>query len=180
LYHKKDFEASGFFWGANKYFDFFEFIDMSFFLSYNAYDEFNPNHGGVIVLTVFKAKEKIQNGECDSLFQALYSEKAEAQKERYLSAIDSFAALFGTDRPISVFSAPGRTEIGGNHTDHNGGRVLAGSVDLDVIAICAKTEEFSAQVHSKGFAPNFVALSDLEKKPEEEGKSAALVPCRLE
>ncbi len=127
------------------------------------------------MISILKAKEKICGGECDGLFRTLYGEKAESQKKRVLSAIDSFVERFGSEREIAIVSAPGRTEIGGNHTDHNGGRVLAGSVDLDVIAICAKTEDFCATVHSKGFSPDFVDLCDLEKKEEEVGKSASLI-----
>ena len=59
------------------------------------------------------------------------------QAERYITLIKNFNERFGgTD--LSVFSSPGRTEIGGNHTDHNHGRVLAGAIDLDNIAVAAK------------------------------------------
>ena len=111
---------------------------------------------------------------CD-LFRRLYGENAEAQKERYLGALDRFEALFGSEKEIGIFSAPGRTEIGGNHTDHNGGRVLAGSVDYDVIAVVAKEEGETVHIHSEGFAPDTVDLTKLSVDEKEFGKSAALI-----
>ena len=55
--------------------------------------------------------------------------------DRYIDVINGFEETFGKDGDIALFSAPGRTEIGGNHTDHQHGCVLAGSVNLDVISI---------------------------------------------
>ena len=108
---------------------------------------------------------------CD-LFRSLYGEKAEAQKERYLRALDRFEALFGSEKEIGIFSAPGRTEIGGNHTDHNGGRVLAGSVDYDVIAVVAKEEGETVHIHSEGFTPDTVDLAKLS------GQKGSRQKCR--
>jgi len=62
---------------------------------------------------------------------------AEAYRNRLLCAIDSFVQLYGSGREIAIFSAPGRTELGGNHTDHQHGHVLAASINLDVIAVVA-------------------------------------------
>ncbi|MBQ5684267.1 MAG: galactokinase family protein, partial [Clostridia bacterium] len=63
--------------------------------------------------------------------------KLEAQRARYLHALDEFEKLFG-DGPVELFSAPGRSEVGGNHTDHQRGKVLACSLNLDVIAVVRK------------------------------------------
>ena len=126
-------------------------------------------------MTLNQAREYIRENRCGELFERLYGEGAEAQKARYLGALDAFEALFGSEKEIAVFSAPGRTEIGGNHTDHNGGRVLAGSVDFDVIAVVAKEEGDTVCVHSQGFAPDTVSLTELAVKAEEVGKSAALI-----
>ena len=115
------------------------------------------------------AKELInalKNGEYDSALKAVYvtDEAVELQKPRYVSAIYDFAELFGYDREISIMSAPGRTEICGNHTDHNNGKVLAAAINLDAIAIVSKNSEGIIRVKSKGHRMNVVDLDDLEAK----------------
>jgi len=120
-------------------------------------------------------KRAIAEGALDHTFATLYPNGAEAARKRYSDAVDAYADLFGTEDDIALFSAPGRTEIGGNHTDHNHGRVLAGSVDLDVIAVAAKTDDGFARVHSQGFRPDVVDLSDLSVQKDEVGKSPALL-----
>ncbi len=126
-------------------------------------------------MTLNQARAYINENQCGEIFAKLYGDGAEAQKARYLRALDSFEALFGSDKQIAIFSAPGRTEIGGNHTDHNGGRVLAGSVDYDVIAVVAKEESDVVHVHSEGFSPDTVSLSDLAANEKNFGKSSALI-----
>lgn len=122
-----------------------------------------------------EARAYLKENGCEEILRRLYGEKAKAQKARYLSALDSFEALFGAEKEIAVFSAPGRTEIGGNHTDHNGGRVLAGSVDYDVIAVVCAEAGNTVHVHSKGFSPDTVDLSLLSACKDEYGKSSALI-----
>jgi len=126
-------------------------------------------------MTLNDARAYLKEGKCNGILATLYGETSEEQKARYLGALDSFEALFGGEKDVAVFSAPGRTEIGGNHTDHNGGRVLAGSVDYDVIAVVAKEETDTVCVHSKGFSPDTVSLEELERRETEFGKSAALI-----
>ncbi|WP_124097932.1 galactokinase family protein [Ruminococcus sp. Marseille-P6503] len=105
----------------------------------------------------------------------IYSEdKTAFQKERYAEAAAEFEKLFNA-APSRFFSAPGRTEVGGNHTDHNHGRVLAAGVSLDVIAAVAPTDDGIIKVKSKGFPMDTVDLSDLEVHKEEENTSAALI-----
>ena len=80
------------------------------------------------------------------------------------------------DRPWQyIFSAPGRTELGGNHTDHQLGRVLAAAVDLDSTAAAAENGESLIRVISEGYPMCIIELSDLLAKPEELGSTAALV-----
>ncbi|MBQ3107975.1 MAG: galactokinase [Clostridia bacterium] len=98
---------------------------------------------------------------------------AEAQK-RLCAAAEDFYHAFGSE-PEAFFSAPGRTELGGNHTDHQHGCVLAASVDLDLIAAAAPNHSGVIRICSEGYAPITVALDDLAIKPEEHGSSAALV-----
>ncbi len=83
-------------------------------------------------------------------YSELYRD-AEAQKERFLNAIDAFTAAYGEDRDISVFSVSGRSEISGNHTDHNRGKVLAGAIDRDIIAIAARNDDGIIRFHSEGY-----------------------------
>lgn len=107
----------------------------------------------------------------------LYGEESRlpAQTKRYGAALDAFAERFGEDREIALFSAPGRTEICGNHTDHQNGKVLAASLNLDVIAVVEKTEDPVIVIRSAGFPEDRIDLSDLSRVPEETGTSAALI-----
>jgi len=107
---------------------------------------------------------------------ALYPEgQLNAQKKRYIDAVNSFATLYGADREITFISAPGRTEIGGNHTDHQNGRVLAASVNLDVICVVSKNGDNTVRVKSEGYPQDIVALHDLEKKDAETDKAISLI-----
>ena len=90
-----------------------------------------------------KANELIKSlreGALDK-YAALYSD-LEATKERFIAAINAFCETYGTDRDICVFSVPGRSEIIGNHTDHNHGKVMAGAINRDIIAVAAKNTDF--------------------------------------
>ncbi|MBE6948694.1 MAG: galactokinase [Ruminococcaceae bacterium] len=121
-------------------------------------------------------KNRLANGELNEKLIMLYGEDAiEIQKARYSEAIDEFVKEFGTPQGIGLFSAPGRTEIGGNHTDHNNGKVLAGSVNLDVIAVAAKNDSGIIRIKSKGFSMDSIELSDLSIKENEIGSSASLI-----
>ena len=88
-------------------------------------------------------KSRLASGEFDARLKEVYlSDKAvEDQKKRDAVIIDEFVRLFGDNDSIELFSAPGRTEVGGNHTDHNHGKVLAASVDLDTVAAAAKRDD---------------------------------------
>ena len=103
------------------------------------------------------------------------AEGVKAQQERYLKAIDRFCEIFDAREQAAIFSAPGRTEIGGNHTDHQHGRVLAAGVNLDVISITAKRDDGKITVRSEGFDPDHVDTADLTVHAEEVGRSQALI-----
>lgn len=127
-----------------------------------------------------KAKElitAITNGEFDENLKAVYvTDKAvEQQRQRYAEAIKGFGELFGFDREVSIMSAPGRTEVCGNHTDHNNGKVLAAAINLDAIAVVSKNNERIIRVKSKGHRMNVVDLNDLVPKEEHYGDSTSLV-----
>lgn len=107
--------------------------------------------------------EKIANGK-NPLFQELYGFDDSVLKEqasRYSALMTEFQKSYGTD-DVSLFSSPGRTEIGGNHTDHNYGRVLAGAVNLDMIAVAAKNGTNTIRIKSAGYPEFKVSLSSLE------------------
>lgn len=97
------------------------------------------------------------------------------QKPRYVETLNTFGELFGWDREVSIMSAPGRTEICGNHTDHNNGKVLAASINLDAIAVVSLNDDGIIRVKSKGHKMNVVDLSDLEPDESKFGDSTALV-----
>ena len=105
----------------------------------------------------------------------LYGKESETvQIERYKKAIEKFKEIYG-DCEYRIFSASGRTEVGGNHTDHNFGKVLAAGVSLDVIAIVKKTDDSIIEVKSEGFPKDVVDLSDLSVHENEKENSSALI-----
>ena len=119
----------------------------------------------------------INSGEMDSKLIDIYQDKKEleTQKKRYINAIEGFKGLYPELSDISIFSAPGRTEIGGNHTDHQHGQVLAASINLDAIAVASKTDSNLVYIKSEGYDMMTIDLSDLSKKEDEEGTTLALV-----
>ena len=120
---------------------------------------------------------KIKNGALDSVFSRLYGKgNVEAQKNRYISAVEEFADLFGKNREVSVFSVPGRSEISGNHTDHNFGCVIAGSVDLDIIAIASKRDDSVLHIKSEGHKADIVDINKFTSPdPSLFGESASIL-----
>ena len=100
---------------------------------------------------------------------------AEAQRARYRKAYESFCDNFGKCENVRYFSAPGRTEIGGNHTDHNHGKVLAAGVSLDVIAVVCKTDDNVIEIKSEGFPKDSVDITNLDVIEEEKNSSSALI-----
>ena len=119
--------------------------------------------------------QRIREGAYDALFARLYGEsRVEAQRDRYCEAAAAFTDTFGEAEELVLFSAPGRTEIGGNHTDHNHGRVLAASVNLDVIAVAAPRADGRVRVKSKGYDMDEVSLADLAGRDAEQNHSAAV------
>ncbi len=120
---------------------------------------------------------KINSGEMDKCMKNVYvtDSAVEAQKPRYIRTIQKFIELFGNDRDVIILSAPGRTEICGNHTDHNNGKVLAASINLDAIAVAAKNNDNTVHEKSEGHGMNTVDLSDLSPDEKCFGKSAAMI-----
>jgi len=119
-------------------------------------------------------KNEILQGNYNDCFKILYSGVEPAQK-RYANAVDEFEKIFGTDREVSLFSAPGRTEVGGNHTDHQHGCVLAGSVNLDVIAVASANNDGIVKIKSEGYNMDVINLKELEAQEKEYGHASALI-----
>jgi len=120
--------------------------------------------------------EKI-NGGNNPLFQELYgvdSSVLKEQADRYASLMNDFEKTYGTE-DVQLFTSPGRTEIGGNHTDHNYGRVLAGAVNLDNIAVAAKNGSNTIRIKSAGYPEFQVELTDFKPKEAEYYTSTSLV-----
>lgn len=103
------------------------------------------------------------------------NDEAAFQQERYVKLAESFEKDFEGNADLRFFSAPGRTEVGGNHTDHNNGKVLAAAINLDAVAVVSAREDSIICVNSEGYSPICVDSADLEIKDEEEGKSTALI-----
>ncbi len=121
-------------------------------------------------------KATLQNGGYDTALTTLYGAEAlDAARTRWMAAVTEFTRLFGETANVRLCSASGRTELSGNHTDHNHGRVLAASVQLDTIAVVAPRKDDLVCVHSEGYAPLTLDITDLAAREEEKGTSAALI-----
>jgi len=103
-----------------------------------------------------------------------FSQDKEIYLERIRRVKEGFAGTYGKEYP-RIFSAPGRTEIGGNHTDHQHGCVLAAAVDMDILAAALPNGTNTIRVLSEGFAPDEVDLADVHVREAEKNTSAALI-----
>lgn len=128
--------------------------------------------------TLNQIKEKLKNKELDAQFSAVYKKESfDSAYERYLSVVSDFQELFpdSQEREASLFSAPGRSEIGGNHTDHNHGLVLAAGISLDAIAVASKNDDGIVRIKSAGYPIDIVDCNELEPSSSEYGKSQAII-----
>ncbi len=113
----------------------------------------------------------------NSIFRELYGPDSEILREqsaRYSGILERLLKMSDTAEPF-FFSSPGRTEIGGNHTDHNYGRVLAGAVNLDNVAVASKNNSNTIRIESAGYPGFTVDLSSLAPDSNEHFTSASLV-----
>lgn len=116
----------------------------------------------------------IQNNKADSLFLDIYQDESmiEFQKKRYVDAIEQYINLY-KDEEVEIFSVPGRSEVCGNHTDHQHGQVLATAINLDIITVVSKDEE-KVLLKDK-YTSNPVYINDLDMKEEEKDTSEGLI-----
>lgn len=124
----------------------------------------------------------IQGGGMDKQFKLLYGKtesRLNFQKDRFINAITAFETIFcdslNEESEIRLLSVPGRSEIGGNHTDHNHGRVMACAVDLDIIAVVCKNNSGIVRIKSEDFSMDVVDISDAMPKESERYHSNGLV-----
>lgn len=120
--------------------------------------------------------QKIENGDLDERFVDIYvdSSKLAYQKERYVKAIREFEDCYGAG-DANIFSAPGRSEVGGNHTDHQHGEVLAASINLDTIGVVKATEDNIIRLKSDDYNEVIISLDDIALKEEEKETTTALI-----
>ena len=120
-------------------------------------------------------REEFKTDKHNQLLEDLYEDSSlvNYQKDRYSNALNKFIELYG-DENVSIYSAAGRSEISGNHTDHQHGCVLAGSINLDAIGVVARQDDV-IKVVSDSFDIKPIYLNDLDKKDEEEGTSEGLI-----
>ena len=127
--------------------------------------------------TAAERLKDLDAGTMDALLCNLYGAEAlAAQKERYRALLTRFVKVYGGNRPTVVCTVSGRSELSGNHTDHNHGCIIATAIDLDIIAVAAPSDESVIRVSSEGFGDECVALSDTVKpNPDLFGTSASLM-----
>jgi galactokinase len=118
----------------------------------------------------------INEGNLGDKLLDIYMDKSKVpyQKDRYIQAVKSFVDLYG-EAEVNIISAPGRTEVGGNHTDHQHGQVLAASINDDAIAVVSKNDSGVVNIKSEGYDMITFSLDDILKKDEEEGTTLALI-----
>ena len=123
-----------------------------------------------------KVLDLIKKGDLDQKFIDIYVDRdqLEYQKERYMQAIMKFVEHYG-DTDIQIFSAPGRSEIGGNHTDHQHGKVLACAINRDAIGVVKQVETAEIRLVSDESEEYVVDITDLGIKEEEKGTTMALI-----
>ncbi len=120
--------------------------------------------------------QALKGGQCDAPLSAVYTaEGLDQTRARAVRVAQALADTFAPQGDAALFSGPGRTELGGNHTDHQHGRVLCASVDMDMLACAAPNGLNVIRVQSEGYPALEVDLSDLSPRPQEANTSAALV-----
>ena len=127
-------------------------------------------------MLINECKEMLINKKFDEIFKSIYNEnEIDFQYARYLGAIDEFCKLYGADRDITLFSVPGRSEISGNHTDHNHGCVIAASVNLDIIAVASANTDNYIRIKSEGFDEDIVDLDHVTPDKSKYFTSGAVI-----
>ena len=113
----------------------------------------------------------------DGFSQVYLPDRYDEQYERFLDVLSDFGEYFdkNEEREVSLFSAPGRSEVCGNHTDHNHGRVLAAGISLDAIAVASPNDTGVVSIKSKGYPMDVISCDELEVDEKNFGKSSELI-----
>ena len=103
-------------------------------------------------MTIQTVMDIIRNGDLDEKLCDIYVDRSriEGEKTRYLKVLQTFKDIYG-DGECEIYSAPGRTEVGGNHTDHQNGEVLAAAINNDAIAVVRRTDDNIIDIKSGSF-----------------------------
>lgn len=115
----------------------------------------------------------LSSGEIISPLKELYSENLDEQILRYKDAIESFIDYYG-DQDIMIISVPGKCEIGGNHTDHQRGRVLASAIQVDSIGIVAKQERYAKVIYNQ-LSINEIDTENIKYNEAKKGTMESLI-----
>ena len=121
-------------------------------------------------------KERLKNWVYKDLLLDIYVDESKLiyQTDRYIKAIEKYESLYGEDK-VAIYSAPGRSEVGGNHTDHQHGEILAASINLDAIAITKKRDDSLVRVVSDDYDEIVIDTNDISLKEEEKESTTALI-----
>ncbi len=131
-----------------------------------------------MMITVNEIKERLNKGETLGRLAWLYCcDETESRKhaERYLHVLNMLDEEYGEHETAALFSASGRTEIGGNHTDHQHGCAVAAAINMDMIAAVSFNNQRMIRMKSEGYEPCTVSLDDLDIHPEETGTSISIL-----
>lgn len=119
--------------------------------------------------------QDIQNGHIDDVLKDVYVDRQllSKQKARYVKAIEKYISLYG-EQEVEIYSTPGRSEVSGNHTDHQQGEVLAAAINLDIIAVVGKNDT-NIKILSDDYDIQAIDIHDLTCREEEKESSEALI-----
>ena len=121
-------------------------------------------------MNVCETIKQLNSEKTDAFMHELYGKGAAENKARYEKVLKGFEENFGDNEGILLFSSPGRTEISGNHTDHNHGKVLAGSINLDCVGAAAKNYSSHVRIISETYNQDItIDLNDLEPSAKKAG-----------
>ena len=120
--------------------------------------------------------DKLKRKECEDILKDIYVDEnvISHQIKRYIDAVKRFEDIYG-ECDVDIYSAPGRSEVCGNHTDHQHGRILAASINLDAIAIVSESDDDLIKVVSDGYEMICIDIKELSADQKEQGSTKALI-----
>ena len=129
------------------------------------------------LISVAQLLSDLESGKLEPTFEALGGEGGgKAQSLRCIQLVKTFAQMYGEDRKVALLTVSGRSELSGNHTDHNHGCVIAASISLDVLAVASPRPDGMIRLKSEGFDEDVVDLATYTTPNKEKyGTSASLI-----